>query len=209
MYKFFNIKKETFENVLLSKDYQEFSEAIFSWFSTLQLKKETSWKQHYQNIKINNPLQYLADYGTNLWLQNDSNVKVDRASMAYSVEVRSPFLDYRVLEYARNLPTEYKFHKGVKKRIIKDLLEEYIPREIFESPKKGFSIPLKQWLRNDLREKILKDLNDEFLSSVPNLDVEKFKKQLKSHMNSQDDYTFNIWKIYILKGWMKQYKLDF
>ena len=80
----------------------------------------------------------MADLNIKLWLENDSNVKVDRASMAFSVEVRSPFLDYRIVEFARTLPVEYRYQRGRKKRILRDILKEYIPEEVFSKPKKGF-----------------------------------------------------------------------
>ena len=205
----FNIKKETFENVLMSKDFRYFSESIFSWFNSLQLYKQKKWKRFYQKTYTKNPHQYLADYNIKLWLENDSNVKVDRASMAYSMEVRSPFLDYRIVEFARELPVNFRYHKGNKKRITKDLLEDYIPRNVFELPKKGFSIPLGHWIKNELKKDILAVLNDDFLDSVPNLKVKKFKQELENHMNGENDYAFNIWKVYVLYRWLKQNNLSF
>ena len=76
------------------------------------------WMRHYQGYKkwSNYILQKAADLNIKLWLENDSNVKVDRASMAYSVEVRSPFLNYRVVEYARTLPVSFRYKKGRQKR---------------------------------------------------------------------------------------------
>src|SRR5690606_39672979 len=103
----------------------------------------------------------------------------------------------------------YRYQKGNKKRIIKDLLEEFIPRSVFELPKKGFSIPLGQWVRNELKQDIMFVLDDDFLNTVPNLNVNKFKKQLDEHMKGKNDYAFNIWKLYILYGWLKQNNLNF
>src|SRR5690606_13928999 len=63
----------------------------------------------------NNYIQRLADFSIKIWLENDSNVKVDRASMAFSMEIRSPFLDYRLVEFARKLPIDYRYKSGQKK----------------------------------------------------------------------------------------------
>ena len=208
LYKFLNIKKETFESLFLSKNSRAFSNAIFYWFDSLQKKRATKWHSAYSQIFSKLPLQYQADYNIKLWLENDSNVKVDRASMAYSMEVRSPFLDYRIVEFARTLPIEYRYKKGNKKRIIKDLLEEFIPRELFDLPKKGFSIPLGMWIKNELRDDILSALDDDFLESVPNLNTVKFKQQFAKHLQGESNYAFNIWKLYVLHGWLKQNNLS-
>ena len=68
-----------------------------------------------------NPYQSTADLNLKLWLENDSNVKVDRASMLYSVVIRSPFLDYRIVEYARKLPVRFRYHRNKRKKILRDI----------------------------------------------------------------------------------------
>ena len=127
--------------------------------------------------------------------------------MACSVEVRSPFLDYRVVEFARTLPVHFRYRKGKRKIILRDILKEYIPEKIFDQPKKGFAVPLGKWIREDLKEDILKELNDDFFNRVPNLDVEKIKSQLNTHFLGNYDHSFNIWKLYVLAKWCKEFKL--
>ena len=163
--------------------------------------------KYYQGYKkwSNIFLQKAADLNIKLWLENDSNVKVDRASMAYSVEVRSPFLDYRVVEFARTLPMEYRYEKGKMKKILRDLLKEYIPEEVFNQPKKGFAVPIGNWMRNELREEFLTALNDEFLNKVPNLNVKKFKRILDEHMSNKEDHTPNVWKLFVLSKWYEEF----
>ena len=178
---------------------------------TINKKRDLRWlDKHYSSFKHNSKdaLQRAADLNIKLWLENDSNVKVDRASMAFSVESRSPFLDYRIIEFARTLPISYRYKDGITKRILKDILEEYIPREVFTQPKKGFSIPLEKWLRNELKADVLQKLNDTFLYSVPNLDVEKFKKELYLHLQGKRNYVFNIWKVYVLALWCEEFEIS-
>ena len=150
-------------------------------------------------------MQQAADLNIKLWLENDSNVKVDRASMAYSVEVRSPFLDYRVIEFARTLPINYRFNKGVRKKLLRDILKEYIPENVFNQPKSGFSIPLGDWIREELKEEFKNVLNDRFLDKLPNFDKEKFKNQFNQHLEGKMDYATNIWKVYVLAQWYKEF----
>lgn len=197
----------TISEMLASRNSNAFALKIFTGFESLQLKKGGAWLEYYSKYKTssNSDLQRMADLNIKLWLENDSNVKVDRASMAYSVEVRSPFLDYRVVEFARSLPIKYRFDKGIKKRITKDILKEYISEDIYNQPKKGFSIPIGKWIRENLKDEFINALNDDFLNNVPNLNVKRFKKQFKDHMENKYDYSFNIWKLYILSKWFSNF----
>ncbi|WP_340155441.1 asparagine synthase (glutamine-hydrolyzing) [uncultured Winogradskyella sp.] len=194
-------------NALNTKTRNDFIENIFSRKGLLLNKKKQGWMSHYQGYKkwSTNFLQKAADLNIKLWLENDSNVKVDRASMAYSVEVRSPFLDYRVIEYARTLPVSYRYQKGRQKRILRDILKEYIPEEVFNQPKRGFKAPIGDWMRVELRDEFYSTLNDEFLNKVPNLNVNKFKILLDEHMNKGENHTPHIWKLYVLGKWYKEF----
>jgi len=196
-----------FKQIMKLPNKEAFINSFFVSTDTLSLTKEKKWIESYaQYLSLSkNPLQNAADLNIKLWLENDSNVKVDRASMAYSVEVRSPFLDYRIIEFARRLPSEYRYTKGRKKRILRDLLNEYIPEKIFDHPKKGFSIPLASWLKTELKDDVLRILNSEFLDNLPNFDKKKLNKQLDNHMNNKSAHTENIWRVYVFGKWCEQY----
>lgn len=140
-----------------------------------------------------------------MWLENDSNVKVDRASMAHSVEVRSPFLDYNIIEFARTLPISFRYEKGRRKKILKDILKEYIPEEVFDQPKRGFAVPLAGWIRNELRSEFEENLTDDFLCQIPILNVPRFKDIFKKHLEGKHDYSSFIWRIYILSKWYQEF----
>ena len=197
-------------NALSTKTENDFIENAFSRKGYLLKEKKQGWMKYYQSYKTwsSSLLQRSADLNIKLWLDNNSNVKVDRASMAYSVEVRSPFLDYRVIEYARSLPVSYRYQKGRQKRILRDILKEYIPEEIFNLPKSGFSVPIGEWMRDELRDEFYNTLNDAFLYSVPNLNVDKFKVLLEEHMNENKDHTPYIWKLYVLAKWYKEFNFS-
>lgn len=203
-------KFETIRSILNAKNSDAFSWKIFTGYNTLQKVKVLDWEKQYSGYKnwSDNPYQRMADLNIKLWLENDSNVKVDRASMASQVEVRSPFLDYRIVEFARTLPVEYRYQDGLKKRITRDILKEYIPEAIFNQPKKGFAVPLGDWTRTKLKEDILAELNDTFLNKVPNLDVVKFKKQMKQHFDGKSDYSNSVWKLFLLAKWYKEFNLN-
>lgn len=208
--KVFGLNSHRVRNALNTKSKNDFIENIFSRKGFLLNEKKQGYMKHYQGYKkwSNLFLQKAADLNIKLWLENDSNVKVDRASMAYSVEVRSPFLDYRIIEFARTLPMSFKYEKGRQKKILRDLLKEYIPEEVFNQPKKGFSVPIGEWMRTELREEFYSSLNDEFLNKVPNLNVSKFKDLLKEHMENEKDHTANIWKVYVLSKWYTEFNFN-
>ena len=204
-------KGEGIKNILNYKTFDNFIEGIFTGFGPLLLKhKNSDWLKEFKLYKTlsDQPLQRAADLNIKLWLENDSNVKVDRASMAYGVEVRSPFLDYRVIEFARTLPISYRFHNGKRKRILRDILNEYIPESVFDVPKKGFAIPLAVWIRNELKEDIQLHLTDEFFETIEGLNVKTVKKFMRLHFTNKGDYSAYIWRVYVLAKWFKNNSIE-
>ena len=201
----FKNRTEQLKRILKVKN-NDFIEGIFIGFNSITLNRTINWLSNYKNHKhlSHNDYQKTADLNIKLWLENDSNVKVDRASMAFSVEVRSPFLDYRIIEFANTLPISYRYYKGKKKRILRDVLKKYIPEEVFDQPKSGFSVPLDEWIREDLRKEVLDVLSDENLKMVHNLNIPKFKKMLNDHMDNGVNYSSYIWRVYVFIKWMKK-----
>ena len=89
------------------------------------------------------------------YLPGDILCKVDRASMKYSLEARCPILDRDVMEYSFRLPQSFKYKNGTKKKILKEIAWDYLPKELLERPKKGFSVPMDKWLAGPLKERLL------------------------------------------------------
>ncbi|PXY44058.1 asparagine synthase (glutamine-hydrolyzing) [Flavobacterium hydrophilum] len=203
----FKSRTEPIKRIFNIKSKNEFIAGIFVGYNSIVKNRNLDWLSNYEGYKIwaNDWIQSTADLNIKLWLENDSNVKVDRASMAYSVEVRSPFLDYRIVEFARTLPISYRYIPGRKKRILRDILKEYISEEIFDQPKKGFAVPIGKWIREELREEFVGNLSDEFLNEVPNLNVVKFKKMFKEHLDGKGDYSSYVWRVYVLSKWYQEF----
>jgi asparagine synthase (glutamine-hydrolysing) len=199
-------RTEPLKRILKVKSKYDFIAGIFVGYNSLLLNRNLDWLSFYDGFKNNKNLhQATADLNIKLWLENDSNVKVDRASMAYSVEIRSPFLDYRIVEFARTLPVSYRYQKGKKKKILKDILSEYIPESVFDQPKKGFSVPMDSWIRKELKEEFIENLPDAFLKQVPNLNVPKFKKMFQNHLEGKQDYSSYLWRVYVLSKWYQEF----
>jgi asparagine synthase (glutamine-hydrolysing) len=200
-------KASSVKRIIGLKSLSDIIWGVFVGYNSLLKNRRSAWRSRYSffDSLSDNIIQKAADLNIKLWLENDSNVKVDRASMAYSVEVRSPFLDYRIIEFARNLPVSYRYTIKKKKIILKDILKEYIPETIFDQPKKGFSVPIDHWIRTELKEEFIQNLNDEFLNSVPNLDVPKFKRMIKLHLSGARNYGAYIWRLYVLSKWYQEF----
>jgi len=147
----------------------------------------------------------LADMG--LVLVGDMLVKVDMMSMANSLEVRSPFLDHKVVDFAFSLPTSYKVDGQMKKKIVQDTFRPYLPPELYNRPKKGFEIPLLDWFRKELRSRIMDEwLNEEYIRSQGIFNpavVNELKNKLFS--NNPGDVHATIWALIVFQNWWKRY----
>ena len=147
----------------------------------------------------------LADM--NLVLLSDMLVKVDLMSMANSLEIRSPFLDQEVVEFAFGLPSGYKISAGIKKKIVQDAFRDYLPPELYNRPKHGFEIPLLDWFRNELWSLIDQDLlKDEFIKEQEIFDlttIQSLKKQL--HSSNPEDSHATVWALLVFQFWWKNY----
>ena len=138
------------------------------------------------------------------YLPSDILVKVDRASMASSLECRAPFLDPPLASMALSLPLDYKMRAGDTKVILKKILGKYIPKEYFERPKMGFGFPLDTWLRNDLREWAESILFENSMIEINSLlDSGYIKNTWRRHLEGQNRFS-EIWTIIMLKSWLRE-----
>lgn len=140
-------------------------------------------------------------------LTNDMLTKVDSMSMANSLEVRVPFLDHNVVNFAFTLPEESKINGQMKKRILQDAFREILPRELYKRPKHGFEVPLLKWFRNELRSLIDNDLLEErFIEEQGIFDysgISKLKEKLFS--KNPGDVHARIWALIVFQSWWKKY----
>lgn len=175
---------------------------------------DSSWLLH-KDLKmnadmmsiLNNPLKPLlervSDFDIKTYLNGDINTKVDRSSMAFSLESRSPLMDYRVIEFSRSLPTKFKYHQGNQKRILKDLLYQHVPESFFNRPKAGFTLPLAAWFRNELKPYVLDNLCEHELKNIPGINVQKTQEIIAEHLTGKWNRSAQIWKLLSLSQWLK------
>lgn len=143
----------------------------------------------------------------NLVLPNDMLTKVDLMSMAHGLEVRVPFLDYRLVNFIFSLPDEYKVTRSIRKKILQDAFRDVLPAELYNRPKKGFEVPLLKWFRKELKSLIMDDLLGEKFIHEQGIfeysEIEKLKLQLMSS-NPQDVHA-RIWALIVFQYWWKKY----
>jgi asparagine synthase (glutamine-hydrolysing) len=142
-----------------------------------------------------------------LVLQNDMLRKVDSMSMANSLEIRTPFLDHKLVDFAFSLPSVYKINGSMRKKILKDTFKNLLPHELHNRPKKGFEVPLLNWFQTELKTKISEEwLSDEFIEEqgIFNLTAIKELKQKLFSTNPGDAHA-TVWAIIAFQHWWKKY----
>src|SRR5690606_7410169 len=111
---------------------------------------------------------------------------------------------YRVVDFSRAIPTKFKFDKNNQKRILKDVLYQYVPKEFFDRPKSGFTMPFKEWFKNELKEYVLSELDDTGLKTIPGINVKEVQACIQQHMSGTWNRYPMIWSLLVLKQWLKQ-----
>ena len=142
-----------------------------------------------------------------LVLENDMLVKVDLMSMANSLEVRVPFLDYEVVNFAFSLPVEYKMDASSSKKILRETFRKDLPEELFHRLKHGFEVPLLKWFRTDLKSLITDDLlSDAFIDRqglFSTVEIAKLKQRLFS--SNPGEIEARMWGLIVFQYWWKKY----
>jgi asparagine synthase (glutamine-hydrolysing) len=135
------------------------------------------------------------------YLPDDILCKVDRASMAVSLETRVPFLDHRLAAVAARVPIRMKIADGKGKMILRRLLERYVPRELTDRPKAGFGIPVGEWLRGPLKPWADDLLSEERLRRSGMFDVSAIRRRYLAHQSGHRDSTVALWSILMFESW--------
>jgi asparagine synthase (glutamine-hydrolysing) len=138
------------------------------------------------------------------YLVEDILTKVDRMSMAVSLETRVPLLDYRIVEFALNLPDGMKLYRGQTKRILKRAMSGRLPDEILNKPKQGFSIPLKHWLRGPLKPMMIDLLSNETVKQRGYFKPETVTEWVSEHLEGRANHSHRLWALMVFELWHRQ-----
>jgi asparagine synthase (glutamine-hydrolysing) len=146
-------------------------------------------------------IQYL-DYKT--YLVGDINTKVDRASMAHSLEVREPLMDHELVEWLATLPTSHKIVGQEGKYLFKKSMEPHLPNDVLYRPKMGFSVPLARWFRGPLRQRVQDAILGERLRSTGWFDTGYLQHLVQTHQSGARDYSAPIWTLLMFEAFLRQ-----
>ncbi len=181
---------------------------VSNWLA-LQLENENRFheiKNVYLSALDQPDIGHFLHTDARLVLPNDMLTKVDMMSMANSLEVRVPFLDHRVVDFAFQLSDDFKINGNMRKRILQDTFRDFLPEKLYKRPKKGFEVPLLSWLRNDLNATVSKALFDkEFLEEQGLFNpsaIMQLGKKIKSH-NPGDSHA-QVWALFVFQHWYRR-----
>jgi asparagine synthase (glutamine-hydrolysing) len=139
------------------------------------------------------------------YLPNDLLVKVDIASMANSLEARSPFLDHKVIEFAASLPENLKMQRFETKSLLKKVAARLVPKEVIYRRKMGFGVPIGNWFRGEMKGFVSDVLLSEKSLNRGIIKREMLEKYVKEHTNAERDYTFQLWTLLMLELWFQRF----
>src|SRR5262249_51380969 len=160
----------------------------------------TQWAQLEDFVQV---MMYLD---TVTYLPDDILVKVDRASMGVSLEARVPMLDHRIVEFAWRLPLSFKVGDGVGKKLLRRLLHQYVPKAMVDRPKKGFAIPVGDWLRGPLRPWAETLLSESRLHREGFFYADKIRRKWNEHLSGSHDWQPQLWGVVMFQAWLEHQK---
>jgi len=201
---FFNGSNETTSGFPLLSDHHMRSKLLknFQLDELLTESLNYVWFEKFlASIKqIENGLRQRQFVDIKTWLPEDLLMKFDKMSMSQSLEGRAPFLDYRLVDFAFNLPSIYKIEQDISKKILRDAFKDVLPKKIFERQKQGFNLPMAEWLKTHLLDLLKKIPEIEFDDG---LDNNYIKNLIDMHVSGKHEFGRLLYSILIYKLWIK------
>ena len=159
-------------------------------------------------MRTGGDLQSYLDFDQRYYLPDDILYKVDRISMAHSLEVRPPFLDTRIVDFAASLPDEFKLRGSTSKYVLRYLMRGRLPASVLQRPKIGFDIPVHDWFRGVLRPLLLDTLSEEAVSASRLFRWSAMDGLLRQHLERKANVGYHLWGLLVLFLWMRKWKVE-
>ena len=173
--------------------------------NTLDYKPSSLTLEHFNRADTDDPMARALYTDLKTYLPGDILVKVDRMSMANSLECRAPLLDYRIVEFAASLPMNKKRHNGTSKYILKKTLGKMLPESILHRRKMGFESPIAAWLRGSLRETFEKYVFSSNAASQQMFNQKPLQDLWRQHQSGTNTYVNELWSIFMFELWWSHY----
>ncbi|RYD79967.1 MAG: asparagine synthase (glutamine-hydrolyzing), partial [Sphingobacteriales bacterium] len=199
------LKNPSEKNILLSLTRHMSENDINMLFKEKTAKITTGFDSEELQQPYFSTLDYIMAVDYQTYLLDDILQKVDRAGMSVSLEGREPFLDQRIIEWAAQLPMEYKYSNGNKKIILKDITHNYIPKEIMDRPKMGFGIPIDQWLQDELKPFVDEFFDAAYIEKQAIFNNTEIQRLRYSFYNGRVERAEKIWFILMFQLWYQRW----
>ena len=199
-------------NILQNKSFSELYFILCSHWQNPSKVVINSKEPDTVHNKFNSDISNLSNFHKMMYIDqltympNDILVKLDRASMASSLETRIPFLNHKLIEYTWKIPNKFKFRNGKTKWILRKILKNYVPENLINRPKMGFGIPLNEWLCGPLRDWAENLLNETKLSQEGFLDKELVREKWKDFITNKSSWQYDLWNILMFQAWLDKNK---
>ena len=152
-------------------------------------------------------LQRYLEFDQRYYLADDILYKVDRMTMAHSLEARPPFLDPRIVDFSRRLPEEFKLHGSQSKYVLRRLMQDKLPPNVLRRPKIGFDIPIHEWFRGVLQPMLLDTLSEEAVRASELFNWNAVEQLVRDHLERKANLGYHLWGLMVLLLWMKQWNI--
>jgi asparagine synthase (glutamine-hydrolysing) len=169
-----------------------------------QVSSRSFSKQLFEKVKGQDKLSKMLYFDTKTWLVDDLLIKADRMSMAASLELRVPFLDYRLVEFAATIPSHHKIKKGEGKYPLKKMMEGILPNDIIYRKKMGFPTPLKLMFQNELRDYAENLLLSNDTQLLQFFKIERIEQLIQEHNADKYDHHKTLWQLVVLEEWLRK-----
>ena len=160
-------------------------------------------RRHAARAPSDHPLSLVQYLDFKTYLVGDINTKVDRASMAHSLEVREPLMDHPLVEWLSSLPPDFKLRNGEGKYLLKKALNSYLPPEILYRPKMGFAVPLARWFRGPLRESVRRAVLGSVLADTGWFNAGYLRRLVDDHQSGLRDYSSPLWTLLMFESFLR------
>ena len=199
------LKEYSITNLSLSLSQQYSNDAINKLFINKVKVLATAFESMELKEASFSDLSFMMAIDYQNYLPDDILQKVDRATMSVSLEGREPFLDHRIIDWAAQLPDDYKYYKGNKKYILKEINKKYIPAQLMDRPKMGFGIPIEKWLAIDLKELVYSFCNTDKIKQQGIFSTTEIDKLMSDFYNGKKELSFKIWYLLMFQMWYEKW----